>query len=159
MTTTRQTSGSLLITWVVICSALALVQAFFLDRTNYKNWLLGALLGACLGALQGLAVLAVISRTRKRFLRIQSRLSRIFAFFATAAATGILLPVLILLSLILVSKFYYAVTGRTFAEFGGIALGFLVFTFGYLAITALLGGIVAGIVFSNAAENATADSQ
>jgi hypothetical protein len=111
------------------------------------------------GTLQGLAVLAVISRTRKRFLRIQSRLSRIFAFFATAAATGILLPVLILLSLILVSKFYYAVTGRTFAEFGGIALGFLVFTFGYLAITALLAGIVAGIVFSNAAENTTADSQ
>ena len=159
MTTNRQASKSLLTTWVVICSALALVQAFFLDRTNYKNWLLGALLGACVGALQGLAVLAVISRTRKRFLPIQSRLSRSFALFATAAATGILLPIIILLILTLVSKFYYAVTGRTFAEFGGIALGFLVFTFGYLAITALLGGIVAGIVFSKAAENATANSQ
>jgi hypothetical protein len=159
MTTSRQASGSVLITWVVVCSALALMQAFLLDRSNYRNWVLGSLLGTCAGALQGITVLAVVSRTQKRIVRIQSRLSRAFALFATASLTGILLPLLILLSWILVSKFYYAVTGRTFAEFGGIALGLFVFTFGYLAITALLGGIVTGIIFSRVAENPIANRQ
>jgi hypothetical protein len=159
MTNSRRASGSVLITWVAVCSALALMQTFLLDRNNYRNWLLGSLLGACAGALQGITVLGVVSRTTKRIVRIQSRLSRGFALFATAALTGILLPVLILLILILVSKFYYAVTGRTFAQFGGIALGLLVFTFGYLVVTALLGGLVTGIIFSRLAENPIANRQ
>ena len=80
MTTSRQASGSVLITWVVVCSALALMQAFLLDRSNYRNWVLGSLLGTCAGALQGITVLAVVSRTRKRIVHIQSRLSRAFDF-------------------------------------------------------------------------------
>ena len=148
MATRRQTLTGFLITWIFICSALALIQTVLLDRGNHRSWLLGVLLGACGGGIQGLTVLAVLNLIRVRVGRVQPRLSRALTLFAGAASTGILLPFAILLGMIAIAKLYYAVSGRTFAEFGGLALGFLVFTFGYLAATALLGGIVAGILFS-----------
>jgi hypothetical protein len=157
MTPERRASTVFIARWVAIASTLALLQAILHERTDAKSWLLGTLLGACAGGVQGFVVCVVLARVRAPIARLQSQSSGSLAIAAAAALTGILLPVMFFVVLFLFTRIYYGLTGRTLTEFGGIGFALLVFTFGYLTMTAILGGTLTGFLHSRERSAAARD--